>query len=157
MSNNVVALRNEVVNDDQVIAHALGILAKRCAPGEEFSSPHDFRRFLQLKLGARKNECFGVIFLDHRHRLLRFAELFEGTINGASVYPRVVVQHVFEANAAAVVFYHNHPSGLCDPSAADRSLTTRLKEALALIDVKVLDHFIVTASDCYSFAEHGLI
>ena len=155
--SNVVALRNEAVNDDQVIEQALGILTKRCAHGEAFSSPHDIRRFLQLKLGARKNECFGVIFLDRRHCLLRFAELFEGTIDGASVYPRVVVQHVFEANAAAVVLYHNHPSGLSEPSAADRSLTTRLKEALALIDVKVLDHFIVTASDCYSFAEHGLL
>jgi len=155
--SNVVALRNEAVNDDQIIEQALGILAKRCAPGEAFSSPHDIRRFLQLKLGTRKNECFGVIFLDRRHCLLRLAELFEGTIDGASVYPRVVVQHVFEANAAAVVFYHNHPSGLSDPSAADRSLTTRLKEALALIDVRVLDHFIVSASNVYSFAEHGLI
>jgi len=155
--SNVVALRNEAVNDDQIIEQALGILAKRCAPGEAFSSPHDIRRFLQLKLGARKNECFGVIFLDSRHRLLRFAELFEGTIDGANIHPRVVVQHVFEVSAAAVVLYHNHPSGITDPSAADRSLTTRLKEALALIDVRVLDHFIVSASNVYSFAEHGLI
>lgn len=155
--SNVVALRNEAADDDLTIEHALGILAKRCAHGEVFSSAIDVRNYLRLMLGACKNECFGVVFLDHRHRLLRFTELFQGTIDGASVYPRVVVQHVLEVNAAAVIFYHNHPSMMTDPSAADRAITARLKDALALIDVRVLDHFIVSASDSYSFAEHGLI
>lgn len=155
--SNVVAFRNDVSSDDQIVEQALNILSKRCAPGEAFSSPRDVRDFLRLKIGVRKNECFGMIFLDCRHRVLRVAELFEGTISGASVHPRVVVQHAFEANAAAVILYHNHPSGISDPSAADQALTTRLRDALALIEIRVLDHFIVSANDSYSFAEHGLL
>ena len=100
---------------------------------------------------------FGSLFLDGRHRIIAVSELFQGTIDGASVYPRVVVQKALELNSAAVVFFHNHPSGVAEPSHADTSLTRRLKEALALIDVRVLDHFVVAAAGSVSLAERGLI
>jgi DNA repair protein RadC len=100
---------------------------------------------------------FGALFLDNRHRVLEVAEMFQGTIDGASVHPRVVVQRALEVNAAAIVFFHNHPSGVAEPSHADEALTRRLREALALVDVRVLDHFVVAAGESVSFAERGLL
>jgi DNA repair protein RadC len=100
---------------------------------------------------------FGCVFLDNRHRVRGVEELFHGTIDGASVHPRVVVQRALEVNAAALILFHNHPSGVAEPSRADELLTRRLKDALALVDVRVLDHFVVTAEDSVSFAERGLI
>jgi DNA repair protein RadC len=97
------------------------------------------------------------VYLDNRHRIIDVAELFHGTIDGASVHPRVVVQQALELNAAAIIFYHNHPSGVAEPSHADEAITRRLKEALALVDVRVLDHFVVTAGESVSFANRGLI
>jgi DNA repair protein RadC len=100
---------------------------------------------------------FGSLFLDNRHRVIAVRELFQGTIDGASVHPRVVVQQALEVNAAAMVFFHNHPSGVAEPSRADEMLTRRLSEALALVDVRVLDHFVVSGGESVSFAERGLI
>lgn len=115
------------------------------------------RHYLRLQLSERRIEVFGVLFLDNRHRTLCMEELFQGTLDGCSVFPRVVVQRALELNAAAVVFYHNHPSGTPEPSQADMHLTRRLKDALAMIDIRVLDHFVVAADGDVSFAERGLL
>lgn len=148
------------LNDQErqsLLTLALTVLAERHHPGQALSSPEETRAYLRLRLAERKNEVFGCLFLNNRHRILEVAELFQGTIDGASVHPRVVVQKSLAVNAAAIVFYHNHPSGVSEPSHADEAITRRLKEALALIDVRVLDHFVVTAGESVSFAESGLI
>ena len=140
-----------------VVMLAMKVLAIKHRAGRALSNPDQTRDFLRLRLADYRNEVFGCLFLDNRHRIIAVRELFQGTIDGASVHPRVVVQHAMEVNAAAMVFFHNHPSGVAEPSRADEMLTRRLKEALALVDVRVLDHFVVTAGDSVSFAERGLL
>ena len=140
-----------------LMALALTLLANRHRAGELLSSPDETRSYLRIRLADRKNEVFGCLFLDNRHRIIEVTELFQGTIDGSSVHPRVVVQKALEVNAAAMLFFHNHPSGVAEPSNADEAITRRLKEALALVDVRVLDHFVVTAGAFVSFAERGLI
>lgn len=120
-------------------------------------SPEAVRAYLRLGIGLRRYEVFGVIFLDAQHRLLAFEEMFRGTVSQTSVYPREVVRRALEHNASAVVFAHNHPSGAAEPSAADRMLTTALRDALALVDVRTLDHLVVTRRRVFSFAESGLL
>lgn len=120
-------------------------------------SPARTREFLREQLEFREREVFAVVMVDNRHRLIKFAPLFHGTIDGASVHPREVVKAVLECNAAAVIFAHNHPSGVAEPSQADELITARLKEALALIDVRVLDHLIIGADAITSMAEKGLL
>ncbi len=115
------------------------------------------RDYLRLKFGELEYEIFTVIFLDTRHRIIRFEELFRGTIDGASVYPREVVKLALQCNAAATLFAHNQPSSVPEPSTADMAITRRLKEALALVDIRVLDHLIVTRESIVSLAERGLI
>ena len=137
-------------------------LARRSAredlrSGSALTSPGAVRDYLRLALGSRPHEVFLVLFLDAQHRVLRDAELFRGTLTQTSVYPREVVKAALAANAAAVIFAHNHPSGAAQPSQADELLTRQLKEALALVEVRVLDHFIVTGSQALSFAERGLL
>jgi len=127
------------------------------SPSTIESSPEATRDYLRLEIGERHNELFGVLFMDNRHRIIAKEELFYGTIDGASVHPRVVVARALTLNAAAVMFYHNHPSGVAEPSQSDLRITSRLKDALSLVDVRVLDHFIVSAEDSISFAERGLI
>ena len=139
---------------------ALPVLSERFRPGRAFTSPSDIEAYLRLRLTGRRNEVFGIIYLDTRHRLIEIAELFQGTIDGAAVYPRVVVQQVLEKNAAGwpCVLFHNHPSGVAEESKADRHITLKLSRALALIDVRLLDHLVVTDGDALvSFAERGLI
>ena len=137
-------------------------VARRCL-GEELrngnalTSPAAVRDYLRLVLGAREHEVFVTLFVDAQHRVIRFEELFRGTLTQTSVYPREIVKAALAANAAAVIFAHNHPSGVAQPSQADELLTRQLKEALALVDVKVLDHFIVAGNECLSFAERGLL
>jgi len=121
------------------------------------SAPAALRTFLLAHLRDRLYEAFCCLLLDTRHRLIAFEELFRGTIDGASVHPREVVRIALTHNAAAVVFAHNHPSGVAEPSTADELITRRLKEALALIDVRVLDHVIVGDGHCLSLAERGLL
>jgi DNA repair protein RadC len=133
------------------------LLAERHRAGRALESPEQTRTFLRLKLMDRKHEVFGALFLDNRHRIIEVAEMFQGTIDGASVYPRVVVQRALEVNAAAIVFFHNHPSGVAEPSTADTAITRRLREALSLVDIRVLDHFVVAAGESVSFAERGLL
>ncbi|KZX55982.1 hypothetical protein A3709_06205 [Halioglobus sp. HI00S01] len=125
--------------------------------GSVLSSPGCTRRFLQHHLGRREREVFCCMFLDNQHRLLRCEDLFMGTLDGAAVYPREVAVRALRYRAAAVIFAHNHPSGVAEPSSADRRITERLTAALALLDVRVLDHIIVGSGSEYSFAEAGLI
>jgi len=115
------------------------------------------RRYLKSKLRNYDREVFACLYLDNQHRLIRYQELFFGTIDGASVHPREVVKSVLVENAAAVIFAHNHPSGIAEPSQADERITRHLKSALALIDVRVLDHMIVGDKEVVSFAERGLL
>lgn len=121
------------------------------------SSPQDTRRYLMTQLATREQEVFASIFLDNRHRVLAFEELFQGTIDGCSVHPREVVRRSLHHNAAAVILAHNHPSGVAEPSQADQNITQRLQEALKLIDVRVLDHIVVGGSETVSFAERGIL
>lgn len=132
-------------------------LEARVARGGALESPDDTLRFLQASLRDRPYEVFCCLFLDNRHRVLAFEELFRGTLNGTAVYPREVVKRALALNAAAVILVHNHPSGVAEPSRADEVLTERLQEALALVDIRVLDHFVVGDGETVSFSERGLI
>ena len=155
-----VGLRTSELNDAEkqsLVMLAMKLLAIKHRAGRILSSPVETRNFLRLRLADYRNEVFGCLFLDNRHRIIAVRELFQGTIDGASVHPRVVVQHAMEVNAAAMVFFHNHPSGVAEPSRADEMLTRRLKDALALVDVRVLDHFVVSGGESVSFAERGLL
>lgn len=145
------------VSDTAVIEAALSILAKRVARGSVMSSPQAVKEFLTLRLSDLQHEIFGVMLLTTRHTLIDFVELFRGTLDGASVHPRELVKLALAKNAAAIIITHSHPSGVKDPSCADELITTRIKEALALVEIRCLDHIIVAGRDTYSFAEHGLI
>jgi len=125
--------------------------------GDALNSPRAVRDFLQLLLGGRQQEIFVVLFLDTQHRVIASEELFHGTLSQTSVYPREVVKRALAHNAAAVILAHNHPSGVAEPSQSDQHLTTALKQALGLVDVRVLDHFVVSVGQVLSFAEKGLI
>jgi DNA repair protein RadC len=124
--------------------------------GDALSSPEDTRRFLSARLRDYAFEVFACLFLDNRHRVIAFEELFRGTIDGASVHPREVLRRALFHNAAAVILAHNHPSGVAEPSQSDQRITRRLSDALALVDVRVLDHLVV-ADEVVSFAERGLL
>ena len=130
-------------------------LAERLRRDSALESPQAVRDYLKALLRHEPHEVFGCLFLDSKHRMLAFEVLFRGSIDSASVYPRQVVKRALVHNAAAVIFCHNHPSGITDPSEADRTLTQRLTEALDLIEVRVLDHFIVGDGEPLSMVEHG--
>jgi DNA repair protein RadC len=132
-------------------------LAEQMQARDVLSSPQQVRDYLCLKLGALSREVFMVLFLDAQNRALAQEELFSGTLTQTSVYPREVVKRALHYNAASVIFAHNHPSGIAEQSRADELLTTALKQALALVDVRVLDHFIVAGNTTLSFAERGLL
>jgi DNA repair protein RadC len=132
-------------------------LGEEMHSGDALNSPRAVRDYLQLLLRGRQQEIFMVIFLDAQHRVVATEELFQGTLTQTSVYPREVVKRALFHNAAAVILAHNHPSGVAEPSQSDRMLTDALKQALALVDVRVLDHFIVAGSGCLSFAERGML
>ena len=148
------AKRAEIV---AVLELARRALASQLQEKTMFSNPQAIRDYLQLQLGSREHEIFAVLFLDTSHRLIVLEEMFRGTLTQTSVYPREVVVRALALNAANVVLAHNHPSGTAQASRADEAITHTLKAALALIDVRVLDHFIVTASEAVSMAELGLI
>ena len=148
------AKRAEIV---AVLELARRALASQLQEKTMFSNPQAIRDYLQLQLGSREHEIFAVLFLDTSHRLIVLEEMFRGTLTQTSVYPREVVVRALALNAANVVLAHNHPSGTAQASRADEAITHTLKAALALIDVRVLDHFIVTASKAVSMAELGLI
>jgi len=122
-----------------------------------FESPAQVKHYVQLQLAGLAHEVFAVLFLDAQHRLLHFEEMFRGTLTQTSVYPREIVKRALELNAAALIFAHNHPSGIAEPSRADEQLTQTLRSALALVDVRVLDHLVVGCGTVVSFAERGLL
>ena len=144
-------------NADEVLAAARCVLAGQMRNCEVLSSPQTVRDFLRVKLGLLEHEVFAILMLDVQNRLIDYVELFRGTVSQTSVYPREVVKEALARNAAAAILVHNHPSGAAEPSRADELLTRALKDALALVDVKVLDHLIVASGDMLSFAERGLI
>ncbi len=140
-----------------VLEMAHRCLREELARTDVLRSPQQTRRYLELRLQGHPHEVFACLFLDNRHRVIAFEELFKGTIDGASVHPREVVRRALHHNAAALILAHNHPSGVAEPSAADRQITLRLKEALALIDVRVLDHIVVGCNQTTSLAEQGVL
>lgn len=147
---------HEPLTAPQVLEKAAEILADRYARNGEFNNVEAVKEYLAVKLGGHDREVFAVLLLDSSHHLLEYRELFFGTIDAAGVFPREVVKAALEANAAAVILAHNHPSGNPEPSQADMKITKRLVDALALIDVRVLDH-VVVGRECVSFAERGLL
>ena len=145
-------------SDDWIIRQAIALLEQRVfKKGPSLERPAAVKDYLRLKLAAEPNEIFAIVFLNSMHEVLAYEPMFKGTLDSTSVYPRVVVQRALELNAGAVIFSHQHPSGCTEPSSADRVLTDRLKAALALIDVRVLDHIIIGQGTPYSFAESGLL
>jgi len=142
---------------EEILEAARRVLAHRVRRGVALTSPRLTREFLTVQLGSREFETFCVLFLDNRHRVLEFVELFRGTIDGASVHPREVVKEALLRNAAAIILAHNHPSGVAEPSQADELITQRLRDALALVDIRVVDHLIVGGDAVMSFAERGLL
>lgn len=149
---------NKTKADDKIIQKALNIIASRISKkGEFLQNPKSVTDFLKLKLSGLEHEVFSVIYLDNQHRVIEYEELFRGTINGASVHPREVLKECLKRNASAVIFAHNHPSGLPEPSSADRHITKTLVEALSIIDITVLDHIIVGGDDTIAFSERGFI
>ena len=144
-------------SDDAVISHALRILESRAKYGEPLTSPIAVREYLRLKIGELEREVFYCVWLNSQHEVIDFEEMFKGTLSQASVYPREIVKSALQRNAAAVILAHNHPSGTAEPSAADINMTSKLKSSLDLVDVRVLDHFVVTTRQISSFAERGLL
>ncbi|KRW73394.1 RadC family protein [Stutzerimonas nitrititolerans] len=142
---------------DQILEAARRIVDLKVQRGAPFNAPEVVKEYLGAKLAGFEHEVFAVLFLDNRHRLIDYVEMFRGTIDSASVYPREVVKEALKRNAAAVILSHNHPSGNAEPSQADRTLTGRLKDALGLVDVRTLDHIVVAGLERVSFAELGLL
>jgi len=145
------------MTQDQIIKRALRIIGERVRTGSVLNSPSAVRDYLRLTLSGREHEVFITIFLDAQNRVIKVDEMFRGTLTQTSVYPREVVKAALQCNAGAVIFAHNHPSGVAEPSHADENLTSALKQALALVDVRVLDHFVVAGAGVLSFAERGLL
>jgi DNA repair protein RadC len=142
---------------EEILNAARALMSRRVHRGVLMTSPKLVKDFLSMKLGTLEHESFCVLLLDKRHRLIEYIELFRGTIDGASVHPREVVKLALAKNAAALLLAHPHPSGVAEPSQADELITQRLKDALSLIDVRVLDHFVVAGGDVISMAERGMM
>ena len=158
-SESPTPYRVRSTSNDDLVAEALRILDQRLRTQDDVmvTNPADTRNYLSLRLAEREAEVFCVMFLTNRHRVIAFEEMFQGTIDGASVHPREVVKAALRLNAAAVILAHNHPSGVAEPSRSDEAITRRLTDALALVDVRVLDHLIVGGSEITSLAERGLL
>jgi DNA repair protein RadC len=144
-------------SSEEVLQQARRVLSHRVRRGATMSSPEAVKDYLRVQLGVLEHEVFCVIFLDAQHRIVALKEMFRGTVTQTSVYPREVVKESLAVNAAAVILAHNHPSGVAEPSRADEFLTQSLRQALALVDVRVLDHLVVAGADVTSFAELGLV
>lgn len=145
------------VDAEEIIRAARAVAQTKMATGDFFTDPNTARNFFSVQLSGLDREVFGVAFLNTRHQLIKYEELFFGTIDGAEVHPREIVKAALNCNAAAVILTHNHPSDNPEPSAADRAVTSRIKQSLALVDVRVLDHIIVARTETVSMAEKGLI
>ncbi len=144
-------------NAEQVMAAARSILEQLVCKGSKMTSPEVVKDFLIVQLAKLEHEVFAVMMLDNQHRLIEFTEMFRGSIDSASVHPREVVKAALKCNAAAMILAHNHPSGHPEPSSSDRQITNKLKEALELVEVRVLDHLVVAGGKAVSFAERGLL
>ena len=146
-----------LASPDEIIAAAREHLSRRVRRGAPLTSPKAVRDFLAVKLGAREFESFCCLFLDNRHRLIEFVELFRGTIDAAAVYPREVVKEALKRNAAAVLCVHPHPSGVAEVSAADEMITRKLVSALDVVGIRVVDHCVVAGGEVVSMAESGML
>ena len=144
-------------SSDQILEAARQVVDQKMTRGTAFSSPATVKEYLTTKLSCLDVEVFAVLFLDSQHCLIEYVEMFQGTLSQTSVYPREVVRAALDRHAAAVIVAHNHPSGVPEPSAADKALTSHLKAALALMDIRTLDHIIVAGQKTTSFAELGLL
>ena len=149
--------RYRAARPSEVCEAAAVYQARQFVGRSALSNPRATRHFFSQQLAFREAEAFGCAFLDNRHRVIAFEILFRGTIDGASVHPREVVRRALELNAAAAIFAHNHPSGVAEPSQADELITRRLKEALAMVDIRLLDHIVIGHEATESFAERGLL
>jgi len=146
-----------VAEPNVILTHADTLICRRfCSGARPLQQPHQVQEFLRIHLGGKDYEVFGLLHLTTRHKLIAAEDLFRGTIDGASVYPREVLKSVLAHGSAAVIIFHNHPSGACEPSPADEGITRKLRQVLALIDVRVLDHLVV-GEEIFSFSEHGLL
>ena len=142
----------------QIIRRALKILESRMTYETDFfTNPEDTKNYLRLKLGGNEREVFAVMYLSNRNQLISYEELFLGTIDGSTVHVREIVKLGLSLNAASIICAHNHPSGVCEPSHADEMITKRIKEACSLVDIRMLDHLIVSGKDAVSLTERGLI
>ncbi|WP_447881414.1 RadC family protein [Serratia fonticola] len=144
-------------NEDLILQQAQAIIENRYIRGQQLLSVQEVRDYLMVKLAPLEHEVFGCLLLDNQQHVLSYQQLFRGTINGVNVYPREVVKLSLQYNAAALILVHNHPSGEPEPSQADLAITKRLVSALELVDVRVLDHFIVAGTQTVSMAERGSI
>lgn len=144
-------------SQDEILAAAAMVMESKISYGDVFSSPNAVKDYLRFRLGAEEREHFMVLFLNSQNGLIESDKMFSGTVTQTSVYPREIVRKALKLNACAVILAHNHPSGTLQPSRADETLTQSLKSALSLVDVRVLDHIIVSPAGSYSFAETGLI
>ena len=143
--------------DETIIDKALEILEARMQYGETISSPSDTKQYLTLKLAGKEHEVFCCLFLDNRHRVISFDELFQGTIDACAVYPREVAKRALEHNAAAIILAHNHPSGVAEPSQSDQLITRRIRDACELLDIRLLDHFVCGGKNAVSLASRGML
>ena len=141
--------------EQESIRVALLAIEQTLANNDSMQSTREVESYLKIKLASQPDEWFAVLFLTSQHRLICFEKLFRGTVNSSYVHVRVIARKALELNAAAVILAHNHPSGIAEPSSADRGITTRIKDALEVFDINVLDHFVVTAGECCSFADRG--
>jgi len=162
MSNHNLFIRRadgtvEPASSQEILTAARAVLAHRVRRGALLQSPQKVGEYLTMRLGHLDYECFGLVLVDGRHRVIDCVELFRGTIDGASVYPREVVKLVLDRQAAAAIAYHNHPSGVRDQSQADELITKKLAQSLAAVDVSLLDHLILAGSNVLSFAQQGLL
>lgn len=141
----------------EILAMAKSLIAQKFTRGQSLTQPDDAREFLLIELATLEHEVFFCIFMDNQHRIIEAETCFQGTIDCANVYPRELVKRALQLNARALILAHNHPSGLAEASDADRAITRRLVDALNLVEVRILDHFIVAGTETFSFAERGLL
>ena len=145
------------VTTAEILSMAKKLIRSKFVRGQTLTTPEATRNYLIMELSLLEQEVFYCIFLDNQHRVIKAECCFKGTIDGANVYPREVLKRTLKLNAKALILAHNHPSGISEPSEADRAITRRLIDALGLVDIRVLDHFIIGGTESFSFAEHGLL
>ncbi len=157
MRTNDLWIHYNADREDQILEAAEAILRKRLDRQGKIGEPNEATAYLRAHCAHLEHEIFGVIFLDTRHHIIAIEDMFRGTVDEADVHPREIVKAALKHNASSTILFHNHPSSNPEPSAADRAVTARIKQALALVDIRVLDHIIVTADTCTSLASRGWV